>query len=72
MALEVQEAGVGVGEGVSVMIKIVLLGLDFFSLRLKPGSCKLEGLSFLREGFMYKRWYCLGANKHQTAPEKSV
>lgn len=30
MVLEVQEAGVGVGEGVSVMIKIVLLGLDFF------------------------------------------
>lgn len=44
----------------------------FFPLRLNPGSCKLEGTSSLREGFMEKRWNCLGASKHQTAPEKSV
>lgn len=49
MGLEIHEAGVGLGGGVSVIIKTVLFD---FSL-LNPSSCKLEGVSFLREDFMY-------------------
>lgn len=35
-------------------------------------SCRHAGLGFLHKGFVCERWGCLGANKHQTAPEKSV
>ena len=67
-----REASMGLVGGVSVIIKIVLLERFFSPLHLNSSSCKLEGISFLRKGFMYWRWYCLGANKHQTVPEESV